>query len=336
MSKTHGWENASLSYANSGTRATMNDYDHSETRTEITGERALPHSQPLFSVQHGTKPVGLNVWAIVAERKDTLSLQLDLLLPLLTNGLLDQLHLWNYIHCHSKDEISNKKSLSFLQEARKRNSRVHLKEPLGCSWAHFYEHYALEARPEDVIIKADNGILWFNSSHVLSFINRRRDHPEALLISANVVNNDLCAFYQQQNGAIPFAVGVFEHPSTNGNEQKATLSVEPERALALHKRFLANKQAFAQPEVGLVRFRSRLNVHLVAFLGKDMKKIAEFVQENHEEDEDEDAILTRHANELLEERAIEYIDMAFTAAHATYRAQESHRSSIVQLYQQHR
>jgi hypothetical protein len=73
------------------------------------------------------------------------------------------------------------------------------------AWAEYYQYYNRERypNPTDVIIKCDDDIVYIDVDTFGRHMEFRRAHPEFLLVFPGIVNNDKCAFYQQQAGLIP-------------------------------------------------------------------------------------------------------------------------------------
>jgi hypothetical protein len=49
----------------------------------------------------------------------------------------------------------------------------------------------------------DDDIVYADLEQLPAFLAFRIAHPEYFLVSANVVNNGVCGYFQQQHGAVP-------------------------------------------------------------------------------------------------------------------------------------
>ena len=74
-----------------------------------------------------------------------------------------------------------------------------------------YQYYASNERlyNEDVIIKCDDDIVYISLNKLRDYISFRRQRTEFVLVGANVINNGVCAFFQQSAGLIPMHPGTF-------------------------------------------------------------------------------------------------------------------------------
>ena len=89
---------------------------------------------------------------------------------------------------------------------------------------------------EAVILKCDDDIVFLDLDKVEEFVSFRRRHDEFLLVSANVVNNGVCAFFQQRSGVIPPEEDAFELPPDG---LCGTLWSDGAKAERLHRLFLS-------------------------------------------------------------------------------------------------
>ncbi|MEE3500636.1 hypothetical protein [Acidiphilium acidophilum] len=85
----------------------------------------------------------------------------------------------------------------------------------GAGFGEFYNFYAdrYDEYRDAVILKCDDDILFFDLDRLSAFIRFRLEHPEFFVVSANVINNGICAYYQQREGLIPAELMELELPS---------------------------------------------------------------------------------------------------------------------------
>ena len=94
---------------------------------------------------------------------------------------------------------------------------------------------------DDIIIKGDEDVVWINSTMVRPFAEYLMNRTDIFLLSASVVNQGLCACYQQKHGAIPdWVVGEKLPRPGNGMGDMHDNSTP---ALALHRYFLSSEEA---------------------------------------------------------------------------------------------
>ena len=68
-----------------------------------------------------------------------------------------------------------------------------------------YEYYARTLAPDDVLLKVDDDIVWMDTRRFASFLAYRREHAgDVFVLSPNVVNNGVTAYFQHHlGGCIP-------------------------------------------------------------------------------------------------------------------------------------
>ncbi|WP_216894309.1 hypothetical protein [Nocardia alni] len=131
---------------------------------------------------------------------------------------------------------------------------------------HFYAARAGN-HADTVFLKCDDDIVYFQLERLEEFIRFRIRHPEYFLVTANVVNNNVCAHYQQQHGAIPQRLMELELPP-GGFGGKLWESAALARTL--HHHFLNNRAQFEQVPATPIEWRGLLGMHFVAWLGTDL------------------------------------------------------------------
>jgi hypothetical protein len=135
-----------------------------------------------------------------------------------------------------------------------------------------YQYYAAnaEAYQDDVILKCDDDIVYFDLDKLAEFIVFRRHNPHYFLVSANVVNNGVCAHFQQAMGAIPPQMMVCELPPGG---MCGALWSEGARADALHRLFLMAPESFLREEAAPIVWNERISINFIALLGSDLVHI---------------------------------------------------------------
>jgi hypothetical protein len=136
-----------------------------------------------------------------------------------------------------------------------------------------YDFYTkrLSQYSDAVFLKCDDDIVYMNLDKLGAFINHRRENPQYLVTSANVVNNGVCAHWQQAAGAIPSEVGDFEMPAGGYG---GTLWLSAERATALHDFFLQTPDKHLPLPAPVMEWKERLSINFIAWLGKDLIHMA--------------------------------------------------------------
>ncbi|WP_019928519.1 hypothetical protein [Nocardia sp. BMG111209] len=131
---------------------------------------------------------------------------------------------------------------------------------------HFYaaraDHYA-----DTVFLKCDDDIVYLQLETLEDFIRFRIRHPQYFLVTANVINNNICAHYQQQNGAVPRSLMELELPPGGFG---GSLWESAAAASTLHHHFLDNRHLFEQLPATPIEWPGRLGMHFVAWMGTDL------------------------------------------------------------------
>jgi len=201
-----------------------------------------------------------------------------------------------------------------------------LRYPEKRSFSEYYKYYT--DNPWDgVILKADDDILYINSTQVSAFAQYSWDHPEVFFLSASVVNQGLCSHYQQKYGnAIPRELlDLTNLPADGFGESHRS----PAHALLVHKHFLAseeNRRRFYITEPEYVEFDYSININFFAIRGDQWHETYEVIVEKLKREEeylDEEAI-TKNIMQWRGKK--EGIYLPLVVAHATY----SHQKSVQQ------
>ena len=72
------------------------------------------------------------------------------------------------------------------------------KDPKRDNWTPYYEYYAKNTADSDIVLKIDDDIVFVNTSEFKCFVRFVDESVDALLVSANVVNNGVIAHFQQE------------------------------------------------------------------------------------------------------------------------------------------
>ena len=157
---------------------------------------------------------GRVIWAVFAGRRPQLSFQSRLWDGLLRSGV-DEIHLWDFCMSATGPSIDEKhKNRDWLYTLNSTRAGVVVIDPnsveKGPLWtdehgqlnrfAPFYHHYAATLSSDDVLMKVDDDIIDVDLAALSGFIAYRRSSPTLLVVSANVINNGVMAYFQQQAG----------------------------------------------------------------------------------------------------------------------------------------
>lgn len=202
----------------------------------------------------GPSPV---IMTTFAGRRDRMSILVDYAVVGLRRGIISEYHIWDYARTlEDRDWLVTLAGL---------HPGVRLFSPEGGRYDAFYAHYREKVYGDAVFIKSDDDILFIDLEGLREFIAYRRRDRETFLLSANVVNNGVCAYFQQKRGVVPHSL--MELPYPPGGFCGA-LWESANLATRLHRHFLSDPGAFAG--TGTTVAPDRLSINFVAYLGKDL------------------------------------------------------------------
>jgi hypothetical protein len=142
-----------------------------------------------------------------------------------------------------------------------------------------YDYYAkrLQQFSDTIFLKCDDDIVYMDVGKLDGFIEFRRANPNYFVVSANVVNNGVCAFFQQSSGVIPLADGAFEMPPGGFC---GSLWGEGKKAERLHRLFLDDPQRFAAAGDNPIVWNERISINFIAMLGSDLRLIPDLMRDD--------------------------------------------------------
>ena len=207
-------------------------------------------------------------------------------------------------------------------------------------YTEYFQHYATtksingdKAHEDDIIIKGDDDVVWINSTMVRPFAEYLMNRTDIFLLSASVVNQGLCAYYQQKHGAIPEWV-VGEKLPLPGNGM-GDMHDNSTQALALHRYFLSSEEArqkFFITDPPFYPYDFTINVNFVALRRRDFPEIVEVMNEKLVEEDryyDEGAITW---DMIKKRKKLQGIYMPLVVSHATFGAQNDKTSAVLSEY----
>lgn len=136
-----------------------------------------------------------------------------------------------------------------------------------------YDFYAkrLQTFSNSIFLKCDDDIVYVDLEKLSEFIEFRRTNPKYVVVSANVVNNGVCAYWQQVAGSIPEQVGHFERPPGGFG---GSLWQSAERASELHDYFLQTEDKRLPLPAKVIDWNERQSINFIAWLGRDLIHMA--------------------------------------------------------------
>ena len=240
-----------------------------------------------------------------AGRRPYLEVMLRYVRALMERGLVTECHLWNFTR-NMDDE-------RWLQEHFSDQSKpiklMHVDNKRA--WTEYYHHYTKERYPDHIIIKCDDDVVYVDLDRFHGFLEHRRMFPDLLLAFPSIINNGVCANYQQTAGFHPAEandLGTFPYDTFCGR-----LWADGRLAERLHDHFIDNlvdytSRAASMP-VRTIKVGDRISINLFAILSKDL----DIFQRIGNDDEHE--LSVRMPNET---GRANYVDMSCFVSHLRF------------------
>lgn len=197
---------------------------------------------------------------------------------LMQMGLVHDYHAWNFAKQPSDEAWLRRTFPEVPQE------RVGMPgEPRTClvpvadrkKWGEYYQHYTKERYPNSIVIKCDDDIVFIDTRRFADFIRTRAQRKDVLFMFPTIINNEICAWYQQLAGLLPEErVGRMRyHPVGFGS-----LWDDGHKTQRLHDFFLSDPDGFcdraaslpADARVQLMKINDRISVNFFAVLSEDL------------------------------------------------------------------
>ena len=192
---------------------------------------------------------------------------------LLKQKLVNVIHIWNYINKNNKD---NEELFNLCQT----NIKYVLFEPPlpDIKKGYYYQYYSKYIEDDAILIKCDDRIVYLDLKNFKNFVNVIKEYG---LYIPNIINNDVCAYFQQEEGC---------HKLFNYNVNKTELNKiinsignfnilsdwykEYDKADKIHKNFLKNKNKFIfQNENKIIEYGNHIHLNIFGILGKYAKEM---------------------------------------------------------------
>ena len=251
-----------------------------------------------------------------AGRKYNLDILLKYIDKLVELNKVDEVHLWNYTkNDEDNDYVNNLKDKYIIKHPKDKNNR---------GWDDYYDYYKKSLKDNDIIIKVDDDILFIDINKFDSFINERKQN-DCFMLFPSIINNGVCAYYQQENNLISEDVHKFKYDTYMGD-----LVSNGSIANKLHKFFIIDIDEFLNKSKNInminIKIGDRTSINFFAMLGKDFKKI---IIENS----DDEHWLSVECPKLLNKH--NSIHMNFVVVHGAFASQRDsglNEPEIIDLY----
>jgi hypothetical protein len=174
-----------------------------------------------------------------------------------------------------------------------------------------YKWYAAQPDTDVTYVKLDDDVLFLETDRFDDLLESLTHHPERV-VSANVVNNAVCAKYTDDalETANRFSLG--DPADWDNNKRWWALHTDPEFALYAHRRFL-DRSPLDSDLTSYVRTRpgEAISINCIAFTHQTMIKLSRMMRND------------RLGDEGAVDRLLPWICMSFRAAHLTFGPQDA-------------
>ncbi len=215
------------------------------------------------------------IYTIFCGRKKYLEIQMKYIKKLIFLGLIQEVHLWAF--------TTNHMDLEYLKEINAIDENIYKifypQEPEKRIWYHYYNYYYKNVNEYDIVIKADDDIIYIDINEFKNFI---RNITEDKLYFPNIINNDVCAYYQTKYGIHNLfnydvslkidKIGLYE-PLTSWY-------MESKKAMDIHTLFLSEPNKCKLNINALIEYGNRISINFFAIKGSAIKKYYKYMTIN--------------------------------------------------------
>lgn len=173
------------------------------------------------------------------------------------------------------------------------------------------------------ILKCDDDIIFIQEDGLKGFIDFIERDSKYFIVSANVINNGVCAYFQQKMGSLPEEVGYFEAPPGGFG---GTLWSDGAKAQKLRKFFIENGTAPFLLERDVVEWDQRNSINFIGWRGENLKYMDTLMLEDEH-------LLTVSIPNFIKMKTAIYSN--FIVSHLSFFPQENsvNPSEIISMYE---
>lgn len=217
------------------------------------------------------------IFSIIVTESKYLNIIEQYLDILLKAKLINVVHIWNYIIPTNNNEYKN------IFNLFQKNTKYILYEPPlpDEKRGHFYQYYSKYIEDDDILIKCDDRIVYMDLDKFNKFVENITQDG---LYIPNIVNNDVCAYFQHQEGCHTlFNYNIDKTDLKNIVESIGNFKIlsdwhkEYDKANSIHKMFLKNKNKFIihknNNENNIIEYGSHIHLNIFGLRGKYAKEM---------------------------------------------------------------
>ena len=191
---------------------------------------------------------------VFAGRRDRLVYTIRWLRVALSRGLIHEVHLWKFVRDPDDEGFVD----AFRDVPGIRIFAGAGRDTYDRAYA-FYECLS----DSDILLKVDDDVIWADVDALEDFLEHRLT-SDALMVSANVINNPVCHVIQRKLV-----------PEEHRPPECADLLTDGRQALAVHRHFGEDPRRARIGNLITLHPGVRLNINCVAFLGRDKFLLSE-------------------------------------------------------------
>tara|TARA_B100000768_G_C11173337_1_gene329685 strand:+ start:116 stop:751 length:636 start_codon:yes stop_codon:yes gene_type:complete len=153
---------------------------------------------------------GRVIFTVFAGRRRFMHILMAYVQPLLQEGVVDEVHVWDYCKVAADREYLKGLTISSTAGLRVMTPpQSDLTAKFPHKWKGYYAHYAHSLRDDDLLVKCDDDVVFIANLHTLLAF-ARADGGAHHLYFPSIVNNDVSAAFQAADGVVTdseFTVG---------------------------------------------------------------------------------------------------------------------------------
>lgn len=194
-----------------------------------------------------------NIIGIFAGRERYISILKKYLDICIDKNIIHEVHIWDFTR--------NNEDTYYIKQLCNNKNYIYKHVINKNIWCEFYNYYYHSMSPSDILFKCDDDVIYINVDDLKMFIENIK---EPCLYFPNIVNNDVCAYFQTKNNIHDlFDYNLhYNHLDSIGISSPLTLwYTDFNKAYKIHSLFLENKQKFLLKNKDLIEYGNRISIN---------------------------------------------------------------------------
>jgi hypothetical protein len=252
------------------------------------------------------------IYTIFAGRKRYLEILNVYLEKLIQNNSIHEVHFWCF--------TTNESDIEYMKSLEIQNSKYKIfypNRPNKRIWYQYYKYYRKNTNENDIVIKSDDDIVYIDVDQFDNFINNMN---KDCMNFPNIINNDVCAYYQTQNNIHD----LFHFPPEKMKKINEKINkvgcgsplsnwfTRFDKADEIHKLFLEDPNKFNMN--GIIEYGNRISINFFAIHKKSIYKYFKEIKKHDYDDE-------RNFGRAMERLNKHRIDFSFKIVHFQFSPQ---------------